>query len=146
MPSIHELIIFTRKIEHDLEHDLKNKPLFSSPKIYTADGDLSKRWYVYFSFQNPETGRMKRLGNIYGKANQYKTKEARLTILTSYRKNLLFLLKQGYNPFKDNTALFEQLKNSSETQVPQNREKEESIKKESLNNFIIWTVVVNNKT
>ena len=93
MPLIHEFLTFTIKNEHDLEHDLKKKPHFSLPKIYTADGDLSKRWYVYFSFRNPKTGRMKRLGNIYGKVNKYKTKEARLTILTSYRKNLLFLLR-----------------------------------------------------
>ncbi|SFR83888.1 hypothetical protein SAMN04488010_3217 [Maribacter stanieri] len=38
--------------------------------------------------------------NIYGKANNYKTKADRLTILTSYRKNLLKLLKEGYSPFE----------------------------------------------
>lgn len=50
MPSIHELIIFTGKIEHDLEHDLKNKPLFSSPKIYTADGDYQNVGMYIFPF------------------------------------------------------------------------------------------------
>jgi hypothetical protein len=34
--------------EHDFEHDLKEKKKYSEPKIYDADGDLSKRWYVYF--------------------------------------------------------------------------------------------------
>jgi len=47
--------------------------------------------------------------NIYGKANNYKTKADRLTILTSYRKNLLKLLKEGYSPFENN----EELKKSS---------------------------------
>jgi integrase len=135
MPLIHEILTFTRKIEHDLEHDLKKKTLFSPPKIYTADGDLSKRWYVYFSFQNPETGRMKRVGNIYGKANKYKTKEARLTILTSYRKNLLFLLKQGYNPFADNTGLYEQLKKPTAAKTSKETEKEEVISS-TVNNAI----------
>lgn len=118
MPSIYEFITFTKKNEHDLEHDsehdLKVLPLFSPPKIYTADGDLTKRWYIYFSFRNPKTGRMKRMPNIYGKTNRYKTKETRLAILSSYRKNLLFLLKQGFNPFIDNTELYEQMKNPGE--------------------------------
>lgn len=30
---------------------------FSTPRIYTANDDLSKRWYVYFSFRNPESGK-----------------------------------------------------------------------------------------
>ena len=37
---------------------------------------------------------------IYGKANQFKTKADRLTILTSYRKNLLKLLREGYSPYE----------------------------------------------
>ncbi len=37
--------------EHVFEHVLKEKKRYSEPKIYDADGDLSKRWYVYFSFR-----------------------------------------------------------------------------------------------
>jgi hypothetical protein len=36
---------------------LSAKSNFSVPKIYTAKGDLSKRWYVNFSFRNPETNK-----------------------------------------------------------------------------------------
>lgn len=28
------------------EHDPEHNPLFSNPKIYDADGDLTRRWYV----------------------------------------------------------------------------------------------------
>ena len=125
MQSIHKFLTFTSKIEHNLEHDSKVLPLFSSPKIYTAKGDLSKRWYLYFSFRNPKTGKLKRMANIYGKVNHYKTKEARMSVLSSYRKNLLFLLNQGFNPFLENTELYEQLKNSIKE-----REKEKGVKKE----------------
>ena len=125
MQSIYEYLIFTTKIEHDLEHDSKVLPLFSSPKIYTAKGDLSKRWYVYFSFRNPETGKLERMSNIYGKVNNYKTKERRMSVLSSYRKNLLFLLKQGFHPLEDNTELYEQLKNPIKE-----KEKEEDVKKD----------------
>ena len=52
---------------------------------------------MYFSFRNPKTGKLQRMKNIYGKVNLYKTKEDRLAVLSSYRKRLLLLLKQGYN-------------------------------------------------
>ncbi|WP_405396671.1 tyrosine-type recombinase/integrase [Maribacter sp. Asnod2-G09] len=97
-------ITIEHESEHDLEHDLSTKPNFSVPKIYTAKGDLSKRWYVYFSFRNPKTNKLERMKNIYGKANNYKTKADRLTILTSYRKNLLKLLRAGYSPLENQSV------------------------------------------
>jgi hypothetical protein len=39
--------------------------MFSEPKIYDAKGDLSKRWYVYFYYRNPETGKMKKQKPIF---------------------------------------------------------------------------------
>ena len=100
---------------YESEYDLSKKKLFSIPKIYTANGNLSKRWYVYFSFRDSDTGKLKRLTPFYGTANTYKTKEERLEVLTVYRKVLLKLLKQGYNPFLDNTALYQKLQGKNET-------------------------------
>jgi integrase len=104
MERIYELVTLDVQNEHDLEHDLEQKPLFSEPKIYDADGDLSKRWYVYFSFVDPKTGKLKRMKNIYGKTNRYRTKESRYFLLRLYKRRLLRLLQQGYNPFEDNTS------------------------------------------
>ncbi|WP_091893900.1 hypothetical protein [Polaribacter sp. KT25b] len=67
MQSIYDYLIFTTKIEHDLEHDSKILAPFSSPKFYTAKGDLSKRWYIYFSFRNPKKGKLERMENVYDK-------------------------------------------------------------------------------
>ncbi|MDO7173730.1 tyrosine-type recombinase/integrase [Mariniflexile sp. AS56] len=106
MFTFNELITFEHEIEHVSEHNLLIKKNFSTPKIYNANGDLSKRWYVYFSFRNPETGKLQRMKNIYGKVNLYKTKEDRLLVLSSFRKRLIILLKQGYNPFEDNNDLY----------------------------------------
>ena len=96
MLTINELLIFDRQNEHDSEHDLSKKKNYSVPKIYNANGDIKKRWYVYFSYRNPATGKLQRLKNIYGIANKYKTKEDRISVLLVYRKTLLKLLKQGY--------------------------------------------------
>ena len=61
---------------------------FSISKIFDANGDLSKRWYVYFSFRIPETGKLQRMKNIYGKVNRFKTKESRYTALNLYKKKV----------------------------------------------------------
>jgi len=106
MSTLNELLNFECQNEHVLEHDLQMKKNFSVPKIYNAKGDLKKRWYVYFSFRNPETDKLERMKNIYGKSNNYKTKEDRLSVLTTYRKKLLQLLKAGFNPFEDNSDLY----------------------------------------
>ena len=110
MSTLNELIIFEHESEHvleqDLAHNLQIKKHYSTPKIYNAHGDLTKRWYVYFSFRNPKTGKLERMKNIYGKVNLHKTKEDRLAVLSSYRKRLIYLLKQGYNPFEENNELY----------------------------------------
>ena len=87
MQSIYECVTLECHNEHDLEHDLEHKTKFSVPKIFDAGGDLSKRWYVYFSYRNPKTGKLKRMKNIYDKANRYKAKEARYTILNLYKRD-----------------------------------------------------------
>ena len=85
-------------IEHDyqptFEHVLATKKNFSTPKIYSAKGNLKKRWYVYFSFLNPETGKLKRQANIYGIAHKYKTKKERKSALVIYRNELLKLFSR----------------------------------------------------
>ncbi|QXP68458.1 tyrosine-type recombinase/integrase [Polaribacter sp. AHE13PA] len=136
MQSIYHYLTLTTEIEHDFEHDSKVLNLFSSPKIYTAKGDLSKRWYIYFSFRNPKTGKLERMANVYGKVNQYKTKENRMSILSSYRKNLLFLLKQGFNPFIDNSELYEQLKNHTVDIELEETLKEEAISPSKINESV----------
>ena len=107
MFNLNEILTFEYQNEHLLEHDLQMKKNFSTPKIYTANGDLSKRWYLYFSFRNPKTGKLQRMKNIYGNSNNYKTKEDRLSVLTIYRKKLLQVLKEGFSPFEDNIELFD---------------------------------------
>ncbi|SNR51094.1 hypothetical protein SAMN06265371_104153 [Lutibacter agarilyticus] len=102
MLKLIELLIF----EHRNEHSLQIKKPYSVPKIYTGNDNLKKRWYVYYYFRNPKTGLLEKMGNIYGNSNHYKTKAESLSILTSLQKNLLNLLKKGYNPFKENQELY----------------------------------------
>lgn len=111
MLNFKQIVTFAYESEYETAYDLTIKKNFLSPKIYNAKGDLSKRWYVYFSYRNPETGKLKRVTPFYGDANTYKTKEDRLEVLTQYRKTLLKLLSQGYSPYEDNSALHHNLNN-----------------------------------
>ncbi|WMI64769.1 site-specific integrase [Aestuariibaculum sp. YM273] len=110
-----QILTFAYESEYETAYDLSQKKNFTAPKIYTAKGDLSKRWYVYFSFRNPKTGKLKRVTPFYGDVNKYKTKEERMEALTIYRKTLIKLLKLGYNPFQDNTELYNKLNSKKET-------------------------------
>ncbi|MBD0832828.1 tyrosine-type recombinase/integrase [Aestuariibaculum sediminum] len=106
MSNLSELLTFEYESEYESAYDLSLKRNFSAPKIYTANNDLSKRWYVYFSYRDPVSGRLKRQTPVYGEANKCKTKEDRMAILSVYRKVLLKLLKQGYSPYEDNKSLY----------------------------------------
>ncbi|MDN3665779.1 tyrosine-type recombinase/integrase [Algibacter miyuki] len=132
MPNLNRILTFEHESEHDLEHNSPLKTLFSVPKIYSAKGDLSKRWYVYFSYRNPKTGKLQRMQNVYGKTNKYNTKEDRLFILTVYKRNLLKLLKEGFNPFEDNRDLLAKRKvKEKRSKVEQKPEAVKSEEKDS---------------
>jgi integrase len=88
--------------EYRTAYDLTAKRNYSIPKIYDANGDLTKRWYVYFSFRNPTTGLLTKQTPIYGIANTFKTKAERYEILNAYRKSLLALLEKGMSPYENN--------------------------------------------
>lgn len=98
------------------DFNLKPKRNFTEPKIYTGGIEitkwskyskaeqqeaLEKNWFVYFSFRNPKTGFLEKQPFIKGGVNRYKTKEERMEILETYRRNLLRILKEGYNPYDE---------------------------------------------
>ena len=115
MNTIYKILSINTKFAYEIEYDSQLKKQFSAPKIYTAKGDLSKRWYVYFSYRDPITEKLKRLTPFYGIANKFKAKEERLEVLTVYRKTILKLLNQGYNPFTDNKELYSRLNSDNTT-------------------------------
>ena len=105
---------------HDTVHDLPMKNNYSEPKIFTGKVDvskwnklskqeqneaISKEWYVYFSFRNPQTGKLERQTNVKLEANRIKTAKERSEYLKTVQQNLSILLKKGYNSFHDNAKL-----------------------------------------
>lgn len=109
MFNLNEIIKFEYESEYAKIYNLPLKPNFSIPKIINYEGDLSKRWYVYYSFRDPSNGKLKRMNPIYAGANRFKTKRARTAVLQAHQKILIQLLQQGYNPFMDNTHFYKKL-------------------------------------
>ena len=95
-----------------------NQP-YSEPKIFTGGVNinhwknlttkekklaLSKEWFVYYSYRDPESGKLKRQSHIKSGANRHKNMRARLSVLKTLQRNLFLLLENGFNPYEDNTA------------------------------------------
>lgn len=75
------------------------KKKYSAPKIYNANGDLSKRWYVYYSFRDPKSDLLIRQAPVYAGVNELKTKSERTEAITILRKSVSLILENGYNPY-----------------------------------------------
>ena len=100
---------------HQIRHSLDKKN-FLEPKIYTGgvnitlwnelskeeqNNALSKDWYIYYKFLDESTGKLKRMPNIKGGCNRYKTKKERIKILAQLRDALEYLLEKGLNPYSE---------------------------------------------
>jgi len=118
--SLNNLLLRT---VHENVHDFKMIQPYSNPKIYTGGVDilgwsklskaqksdaLSKEWYVYYSYRDPKSDRLKRQPNIKAGANRYKTKSERLSFLRVMQQSLSDLLRAGFNPYSDNSLLEKQ--------------------------------------
>ena len=94
--SISQLILSN---EYNNAYDSEILKDYSEPKIYNADGDLTKRWYVYYSFRNPATGKLERQAPLYLGINRFKTLKDRKTASKNLREAVSIILKNGFNPF-----------------------------------------------
>lgn len=87
------------KFAYDSAYDFKMKKKDYSISTYNAGGDLSKRWYVYYSVRNPKTGLLERQPTIDTGVNIYKTFKERTNALNKLRKAVELALQEGYSPF-----------------------------------------------
>jgi len=61
---------------------------------------LAKSWYIYYSYRDPDTQKLKRQANIRGGANTFSTRKERFTLLKPLKKALEFVLSRGYNTYQ----------------------------------------------
>jgi integrase len=82
------------------------EPKLHIPKTKDRKPDISKRWYVYFYFRNPHTGKMdKRPLKFYKGLNRLKTVRDRKRGGKQLVSTLKKLLNDGYDPFKHGSAM-----------------------------------------
>ena len=84
---------------YDNAYDSEILKDYSEPKIYNADGDLTKRWYIYYSFRNPATGKLERQSPLYLGINRFKNLKDRKAASKNLREAVSIILKNGFNPF-----------------------------------------------
>ena len=93
--------------EYANAYDLAHKKQFSLPKIYDANGDLSKRWYVYYSFRNPSTDKLERQTPVYSGVNLFKTLKERRGAIKILARAIETILENGFNPYDDSISIDE---------------------------------------
>lgn len=101
MQSLREILLTEYGNEYNIDMPVLQYKL---PKIYHGgkEFDLSQRWYVYYSYLNPSTGKMQRQNPIYMNVNRdFNTAAERMKRLKAIAKNLTELLKNGYSPYSD---------------------------------------------
>jgi integrase len=87
--------------EYANAYDLSYKKKYSEPTIYDANGDLSKRWYVYYSFRNPITDKLERQTPVYSGVNLFTTLKERRAAIKILCNAVATILKNGYDPYDD---------------------------------------------
>src|SRR5690606_33507629 len=85
---------------YDSAYDFNMKKRFSTPKIYDADGDITKRWYVYYSYRNPKTGKLQRQTPIYLDVNRIDNLRDRRAAIKILRDSVEAVLRNGHNPYE----------------------------------------------
>jgi integrase len=81
---------------------MKNKNLYTMPKLCTRNSDISKDWYVYFTFTDSVSGEKKQFRYKNG-INVLKTKRERELCAGSWCLVLHIRLQSGWNPITDKT-------------------------------------------
>lgn len=86
---------------------MPKKPIkIKLPQLYTAGGDITKQWRVYYSYRNPETGKMERF-NVTEGINKIHDYEQRLKSAKKLAAKYKRKLEGGFNPFEDERYIYE---------------------------------------
>lgn len=77
---------------------MSRKKMVILPKLNDAGGDISKKWFVYYSVRNPRTDKMERF-KIFSELGKAKSKNSRYQVAESIIEEYTDKLKIGWTPF-----------------------------------------------
>ena len=85
---------------------MKRKKIVILPKLNDAGGNLSKKWFVYYSVRDPRTDKMERFKDHVGLSHP--DESVRRERADKIIQELTVKLKKGWTPFLDDTeAIYE---------------------------------------
>ncbi len=74
------------------------------PRLHTYDGDVTKQWFIYYSYRDPSSGKMKRF-RIYDGFSKHRSAAGKMQhghdLLESLKEKLL----SGWSPFEDRSRM-----------------------------------------
>lgn len=85
---------------------MRRKKIAILAKLNDYKGDLSKQWFVYYSYMNPETRKMTRF-RVYDGFTSLQTKEAKKAHARKLIIKINRKLRSGWNPFEEKSVLYE---------------------------------------
>lgn len=80
---------------------------FKNPKLNDAGGDLAGRWFVYYSYRNPDSGKFERFRVFI--SQQIITKSGRRDEAHRIMAELAAKLNEGWNPYQYREKKYEPL-------------------------------------
>ena len=103
---------------------MKREKLIILPKLHGYNGDMSKRWFIFFSYRNPRTCRMQRF-RIYTGFSLINNKSDRYTHADKLIKDYSERLRNGWNPFEEDAEVIytDQLQYSNLAKIYGNQKK-----------------------
>ena len=79
---------------------MKRKKIAILPEINNCSGDLSKKWFIYFSYRDPRNDKMQRF-KVYEGLHVHKTFDSRIAAAEELKKAYTQKLRNGWSPFSD---------------------------------------------
>lgn len=79
---------------------MKRKKIAILPEINNCSGDLSKKWFIYFSYRDPRNDKMKRF-KVYEGLHKIKNFVERTEAADALKEKYRERLKNGWSPFLD---------------------------------------------
>ena len=84
---------------------MKQKPIIRLPQLYDAGGDISKKWFVYYSVRDPKSGKMERFKEFCGLRISMPVNE-RYEASKKIIDRLTVKLKNGWTPYNDPSVVY----------------------------------------
>ncbi len=83
------------------------KALIRLPRLNDAGGDLTKKWFIFYSVRNPSSEKMERF-KTYKELHKHKTKKARYACAERIKEEITEKLKSGWTPFdREDQVIYE---------------------------------------